>query len=48
MNVLIYLLESLDCEVLLGKVDWLLKKVIHAEARSCLNQLKINLEKKQS
>ena len=41
-----YLLKSLDVEVLLGKVDWLLKKVTHAEAKSCLNQLKINLEKK--
>ena len=40
-----YLLNSMDGEVLLGKVDFLLKKVTHSEARSCLNQLKINAEK---
>ena len=43
-----YLFNSLDGEVLIGKVDFLLKKVTHSEARSCLHQLKINAEKKHA
>lgn len=43
-----YLLNSMDGEVLIGKVDFLLKKVTHSEARSCLNQLKIDAEKKHA
>ena len=43
-----YLLNSMDGEVLIGKVDFLLKKVTHSESRSCLNQLKIDAEKKHA
>ncbi len=41
-----YLLDSMSGQMLIGKVDFLLKKVIHSESKSCLEKLRLTAQKK--